>query len=117
VNLTRLGTDERRAHHRYTAPSLETRISGAELATRDWSLGGMLLNGVPREAQGLGADREIIGRIELGKGLGAIEFTGRIVRADLDRGEMAVAFTKLSEQQLDQFARLFKTFRLTRSVI
>ena len=116
MNLTRLGSDERRMHHRYTEPSFEARISDAPFLTCDWSLGGVLMRGVPSAVLQLSDGREISGRIDLGEGLGSVEFTGRIVRSDPDEGELAIAFERLSEQQLDQFAKVFKAFRLTRSV-
>jgi hypothetical protein len=116
VNLTRLGSDERRMHHRYTEPSFEARISETPFVTQDWSLGGVLMRGLPRAVMELDSEREVSGQIDLGEGPGIVEFTGRIVRSDPEQGELAIAFAQLGEQQLDQFAKVFKTFRLTRSI-
>ena len=115
MSLTRFGTDERRVNHRYGAPAFEARISGARVVTEDWSLGGALFRGVPWDL-GVSPEQTVSGRLDLGDGLGSVDFTGRVVRSNRDNGQVAVEFTNMGERQLEQFAQLFKTFKVTRTL-
>ena len=88
---------ERRRDKRYSMPTLVVSIDGKLHLTKDWSLSGVLLtNYFGRRVEG----NELEGKIGVITTPGKHPFKGITVRRDVDRGELALRFTELSDSTL-----------------
>ena len=90
------GRIDKRRNRRYELPELDVTIGKAHFTSRDWSLGGMRIDGVP---VGGAVGRELslsFSGVRNGKHL-AGESAARFVTVDTDAGQCAIEFVGLSD--------------------
>jgi hypothetical protein len=83
---------DNRRDKRYPLPALVVVLSGQEYRTRNWSLGGLRLSGVPRS---LNIGDEFNGEFRLADGTDRAGFHGDVVWIDLPSREFGVRFLEL----------------------
>lgn len=81
-----------RRDKRYPVPSLVMILYGEEYETKDWSLGGLRLSGLPKS---LKVGDEFYGEFRVGDGEQRASFRGDVVRVDARSREFAIRFLEL----------------------
>lgn len=90
-------TNERRRYERVTAPAITIQIDDVLYQTRDWSMGGFMIEGYKgRLSPGA---LFILKRIATLEGdLAPVRVRSRVVRADPDRQRLMVGFLTVDQQ-------------------
>jgi PilZ domain-containing protein len=81
-----------RRDKRYPLPSLVVVLFGQEYETKDWSLGGLRLSGLPKS---LKVGDEFYGEFRVEGGEERASFRGDVVRLDTKSREFAIRFLEL----------------------
>ena len=87
-------TREFLVEHAETPPSRWSGFERASYATRDWSLGGVLLSGYRGEKQ---KGEEVEAEVSTGEGAERYAFKATVVRRSAGSGRVALHFTELSD--------------------
>jgi hypothetical protein len=91
-----------RRDRRYPMPTFEVIVECEQYRSIDWSLGGILLDGV---CEGCVIGTLVEGWLALPGSRDAFAFSGRIVRTDQDAGSTVVRFDEFEEEVADFFDR------------
>ncbi|GLQ06824.1 hypothetical protein [Sneathiella chinensis] len=78
---------EQRDSFRVSSPVLKVEINGQSFRTKNWSLNGLLLEGLPSEAC---LDHGVTGIFGPDGSAEMCQFSGRIVRIDLKQEQFAI---------------------------
>lgn len=100
VKVRRENPSQRR-HHRVTAPLSVTIAEGETYTTTDWSLGGLLLEGLPAPHPDAGIDVSLTLDLPFQGFDIAFEVNGHVVRSDEVTGLIAFEFIDLPERARD----------------
>jgi hypothetical protein len=89
---------DNRRDKRYPLPALVVILSGQEYRTRNWSLGGLRLSGVPKS---LNVGDEFNGEFRLAEGAERAPFRGDLVWVDARSREFGVRFLELGMHAIE----------------
>lgn len=108
VQVKRERPDQRR-HHRVTAP-LFVRVLGSDhrLRARDWSLGGVRVDGYPDELPEIGSEIGLQITLPFQGFDIAFECEGRVTRRVPAEGSYAVEFTKIGDRERSLMAHFIE---------
>ena len=86
---------EQRDSFRISSPILQVEIAGTYYSTENWSLNGLLINGL---IDNFGLDDSIKGTFGPKSSADIIRFSGRVVRIDLKNAQMAIELDGTSKE-------------------
>ncbi len=86
---------EQRDSFRISSPVLQVEIAGVYYTTENWSLNGLLINGLIKD---VGLDHCIKGTFGPQSSADIIRFGGRVVRVDLKNAQMAIELDGTSKE-------------------
>jgi PilZ domain len=89
--------EERRRHERVTAPAITIQVDDVLYQTRDWSMGGFMIEGYEGKLSP-GALFTLARMATLKGDLTPVRVRSRVVRADPDRQRLMVGFLAVDEQ-------------------
>jgi hypothetical protein len=92
----RYAATELRRDCRYAAPLLEVIIDGERFLARNWSMRGVLLDGI---CEAIGS--RVRGLMGVAGSRDAIPFAATVIRIDLDTGNSAICFEDFRTEALD----------------
>jgi hypothetical protein len=98
VVRTNFDRSEMRRDRRYAAPVFDVEIGGGRFRSINWSLGGLLLDGLVDNA---GASGRVRGTLGLAGGRETMRFDAAIVRRDPASGQSALHFHEIGERGID----------------
>jgi hypothetical protein len=94
---------DRRADVRITSPALSVDLDGRDFETRDWSLGGFLIRGIPRHFE---VGDSLQGQLGPLSSETRAPFRGRVIRVDRMSDSVAIRFDELGDDAFDLLMRM-----------
>lgn len=90
-----------RRHHRVTAPLTVSMPNGEIITARDWSLGGLRLEGMNGDLPSVGEVLDLTLQLPFQSFGISFDVSAKIVRSDAANGSLALEFVDLSERARD----------------
>jgi hypothetical protein len=98
VLRTNFDRSEMRRDRRYAAPVFDVEIGGGRFRSINWSLGGLLLDGLIEGAEASGRVRGTLG---VAGGRETLRFAAAVVRRDPATNQSALHFHEIGERGID----------------